>query len=223
MLITRRRTSAACLLAAAAFALTACGSGSGGSDDSGSDKISGAEVAGSKSPSVDPSASEAPEKGAPAFDLPQDVTVEIDKARTGDPKGDALLRDVGYSAKAQIEAFAKGDGYTANMQRYYTGSASPYLGKGVKKYWDGGRTVTGKYSYYGFQVIDLKENVATARYCEDQRNAFGKEIKTGKVDKGAASKNDFVETKIEAAKNSKGDWQVRQFELKKAAETCVRD
>ncbi|MEN8654020.1 hypothetical protein ABCR94_26300 [Streptomyces sp. 21So2-11] len=223
MLITRQRTNAACLAAAGLLAISACSSdGSGGSDASDSGKISGADVGESKSPSADPSTSDTPEKGAPAFDLPQDVTVAIEKAQTGDPKKDEVLRDVGYAAKAQIEAFAKGDGYTANMQRYYTGLASPYWGKQIKKYRDRDRTVTGQYEYYGLQVRDLNGKVATARYCEDQRKAFGKEIKSGKVIRTKSSKDAFVETKLEAQKNAKGDWQVRQFEWKKAAESCVR-
>ncbi|GGW33455.1 hypothetical protein ACIP4U_18605 [Streptomyces caelestis] len=219
MLTAHRRVAAACLLTAVTFSVAGCSSGS--DDGSISDKIAGADAG--ESGSSAPSASASADKDAPTFDFPTDVKVSVEREPTGDPAKDAILRDVAYSAEARLEGFVKGDGRAANLNRYFTGPALTYWNKRITAVKQQGLTSTGSYRYYDFEVTDIaNEKTAAVRYCEDQRKAYSKEIKTGKVRRTQPSNDDFVETTLQAAKNSRGDWQVQQTSWKKAAASCVQ-
>ncbi|MEU0966558.1 hypothetical protein ABZ357_14520 [Streptomyces sp. NPDC005917] len=218
----KRRTLpvAAALAATAALLLTACGSGD---DDGskGSDKITGAGAGESGSPA--PSASVPAEKNAPSFDFPSDIKVTVDGESTGDATKDAILRDVAYSAQANVEAFTKGDSQAANLDRYFAGSALTYWSQRVETLKKDGLTLTGDYRYYKFEVTDVTNGkTAAAHYCEDQSQAFGKEIKTNKVRRTEPSDKDFVLYTLQAARDSAGDWQVTQQNWKKGDATCVQ-
>ncbi|MFK0281753.1 hypothetical protein ACIQVL_14960 [Streptomyces sp. NPDC090499] len=218
----KRRTMpvAAALAATTALLLTACGSGDDSSKDN--DKIAGADKGAPGSPSPSASASAAAEKGAPSFDLPSDIKVTVEKQSTGDSTKDTVLRDLAYAAQARLEGLAKGDGQTANMSRYYAADALVYFAKQISETRKEGLTSTGSYRYYDFQVLDLKGQTATARYCEDQRQAFAKEIKTNKVHRTTPSNDDFIQISVQTAKDSRGDWQVRRVSWKKATAECVQ-
>ncbi|MGW3723745.1 hypothetical protein [Streptomyces sp. NPDC000851] len=218
MLTTRRRAAAACLFAAVTLSMAGCGGSEGGSDD---DKIAGAD-SGETSSSA-PSASASAEENAPSFDFASDLKVSVDRESTGDATKDEILRDVAYSAQANIEAFAKGEGHTTNMSRYFAGSALTYWTQQVPKFKKDGLTLTGEYRYYDFEVTDVANNkAAAARYCEDQSKAYSKEIKTDKVLRTEASDKSYVLYTLQAAKNSAGDWQVTQQSWKEADASCVQ-
>jgi len=221
---TRRRTVAAGLLVALALALalsaTGCGSDASNSAPGGAVLEDGKRGA-SGSPS--PSASGVAEGSTPTFDLPSDITVAVDRETTGDATKDAILRDVAYSAQANIEAFAKGVGQTANMNRYFAASALTYLVDRVATVKEDGLTLTGDYRLYGFEVTDVANGrAAAARYCEDQTKAYSKEIKTRKVLRTRPSDKDFILFAVQAQKDSAGDWQMTQVSWKKADGACVR-
>jgi hypothetical protein len=219
MLTTRRRTAAACLFAAVTLSVAGCSSDSG--NDSANDKIAGADSGEKSSTSPTPSASA--EKNAPTFDFPSDIKVTIDRKSTGDATKDAILRDAAYSAQANIEAFAKGEGQTANMNRYFAVNALTYWTKRVADLKKDGLTLTGDYRYFDFQVTDVANGkTAAARYCEDQSKAYGKEIKTNKVQRTQPSDKDFVLYTFQAARDSAGDWQVTQQSWKKGDASCVQ-
>jgi hypothetical protein len=209
MSTTRRRAVAACLSTAACLALGSC------SDTS----DSAAEGHRNKN-----------EKGAvtaefttPAFDLPADLKVRIEPPEpTGNARKDAVLRDIGYAAAAQIEAFAKGTGDTPNMRRYYSGEATPYLHATIAKYHDQGRTLTGTYVYYGFALDALGANTADGHYCEDQQIGYSKEFRTGRILVTKRSDDSYVETRIRAERNARGDWQVSTYVAERATSSCVR-
>jgi hypothetical protein len=220
MLTTRRRVAAACLLAAVTFSVAGCSSDA--DDESSSDKIAGAGSGESGSPT--PSASASVEKDAPTFDFPSDVEVAVERESTGDPTKDAVLRDVAYSAEARIEAFVKGDGNAANLNRYFAGPALTYWSKRIENVKEQGLTSTGSYRYYDFEVTDIANGkTAAVRYCEDQRKAYSKEIKTDKVRRTQPSEDDFILTTLQASKNSRGDWQVQTTSWKKADASCVQE
>jgi hypothetical protein len=207
------------LTASAALLLTACGSGGG--DSATSDKINGADTGKSSSPSPTDAASS--EKNAPDFALPSDIKVTVERQSTGDATKDAILRDVAYSTQANIEAFALGKGQSANMNRYFAGSALTYWAQQVADFKKDGLTVTGAYRYYNFEVTDVADGkTAAARYCEDQSKAFNKEIKTQKVERTKATEKSFVLYTLQAQKDSAGDWQVTQQSWKKGDASCVR-
>jgi hypothetical protein len=217
----KRRTlpAATALAATAALLLTACGGG--GDSSKGNDKIAGADADASSSPS--PSVSPSAEKDAPVFAFPPDITVSVKRDSTGDATKDAILRDVAYSAQAQLEAFAKGDGQTANVSRYFAASALTYWTQRVATVRKAGLTVSGKYRYFNFEVTDVADaKTAAARYCEDQSKGYGKEIKTEKVLRTKPSNKDFILYTLQAAKDSRGDWQVTQQSWKKADASCLQ-
>ncbi|MFJ3796501.1 hypothetical protein ACIPSJ_09440 [Streptomyces sp. NPDC090088] len=219
MLTTRRRTAVAGLLAALAVSVTGCSSDSGNS--SANDKIKGADS--SESASVSPSASASADKNAPGFDFPSDITVTVDRKATGDGVKDAVLRDLAYSAQARLEAFAKGNGQTANLNRYFAGYARTYWINRVAELKKEGLTVTGHYRYFDFEVTDIANGkTAAARYCEDQSKAYGKVIKTQKVQVTKPSDKDFILNTFQVAKDSAGDWQVTQESWKKGDASCVQ-
>ncbi|MFG2788724.1 hypothetical protein [Streptomyces sp. NPDC048419] len=213
------RLATAVLTASAALLLTACGSGGG--DGSSSDKIKGADTGRSSSPS--PSVSASAGKNAPNFALPSDIKVTVERQPTGDATKDAILRDLAYSAQSNLEAFAKGNGRTVNMNRYFAVPALTYWGNRVAKVKKDGLTITGDYRFYDFEVTDVANNKSAAgRYCEDQRKAYGKEIKTGKELRTKPSDKDFILNTFQVAKDTRGDWQVVQQSWKKADPSCVQ-
>ncbi|MFJ1972979.1 hypothetical protein ACIO93_30415 [Streptomyces sp. NPDC087903] len=219
MLTTRQRTAAAGLLAAVAFSVTGCSSDSG--DGSGSDKIAGAEAG--ETGSSSPSASASAEKDAPVFALPSDIKATVEKQPTGDATKDAVLRDVAYSARARLEAFAKGDGQTANLNRYFASSALTYWSDRVATLKKQGLTLTGDYRFYDFEVTDVAGGkTAAVRYCEDQSKAYGKDVRTNKVQRTQPSDKDFILYTLQAVKDSRGDWQVGVQSWKKGDASCVQ-
>ncbi|MER7178297.1 hypothetical protein ABT404_02175 [Streptomyces hyaluromycini] len=216
----KRRTLpvAAALAATAALLLTACGGGDDSSKDN--DKIAGAGTGGSASPS--PSASATADKNAPSFAFPSDIKVTVERESTGDGTKDAVLRDVAYAAQARVEAFGKGDGQTANVNRYFAANARIYWVNRVTEFKKEGLTLTGRYRYYGFKVTDASNGKAAARYCEDQSKAYNKVIKTGKAQLTQPSDKDFVLYTVQAQRDSAGDWQVTQQNWKKGDAECVQ-
>ncbi|MFJ2608856.1 hypothetical protein ACIO13_28335 [Streptomyces sp. NPDC087425] len=219
MSITRRRVASACLLGSLVLTATGCSSDSGNGSDR--DEIQGA--GGEASASVSPSAAASAEKNAPSFDLPKDITVTVDRKATGDATKDAVLRDVAYAARARVEAFGKGTGQTANLNRYLAGNARVYWVNRVSEFTKDGLTVSGHYRYYGFEVTDTSSGGVAAHYCEDQSKAYNKVVKTDKVQRTQPSDKDFVLYKVLAAKDSAGDWQVTQQSWEKGDATCVQE
>ncbi|MFJ6296773.1 hypothetical protein ACIQJX_25845 [Streptomyces griseoviridis] len=220
MATTRRRAAAAGLLASLVLSVTGCSSDSGNGGDN--DKIEGAGGGGT-SASASPSASASGGKGAPVFDLPSDITVTSDLKPTGDAVKDAVLRDVAYSAQANIEAFGEGKGQTVNMARYFAGEALTYWVGRVAELKKDGLTVSGRYRYYGFEVTDIANGrTAAVRYCEDQSKAFSKEIKSQKVLRTKASDKSYLLYTLQAQKDAAGDWQVTRQNWKRGDASCVQ-
>ncbi|MFJ9427153.1 hypothetical protein [Streptomyces sp. NPDC101249] len=218
---TIRRGAAAAGLLASLVLVTGCSSDAGNGGDG--DRIEGAGGAATSAP-ASPSASASRDKDAPAFDLPSDITVTADREATGDATKDAVLRDVAYSAHANIEAFGAGKGQTVNMGRYFAGEALTYWVGRVAELKKDGLTVTGHYRYYGFQVTDMvNDTTAAVRYCEDQSKAFSKEIKSQKVLRTEASDKSYLLYTLQAQKDAAGDWQVTRQNWKRGDASCVQE
>jgi hypothetical protein len=221
----RRRTVVACLataacLTAACLALGGCS----GTSDPAADGRRNKNAKGAVAEDVNAAPpSRTGSRTAPAFDLPADLKVRIEPPEpTGDARKDAVLRDIGYAAAAQIEAFARGTGDTPNMRRYYAGEATPYLNDTIAGYHGKGRTLTGTYVYYGFTLDALGAHTADGHYCEDQQLAYSKEIRTGRILTTRRSDDSYVGTRFRAEKSARGDWQVRTYVAERATSSCVR-
>ena len=218
MLTTHRRMAAAFLLAAVTFSASGCSSDSDGG--SSSDKIAGAGERESGAPT--PSASLSAEQNAPSFDFPSGIKVSVENRPTGDATKDTILRDTAYAAQARVEAFAKSESRTANMNRYFAANALSFWGGRVEAFKKDGLTVTGDYRYYDFEVTDVADGQAAVRYCEDQSKAYNKEIKTNKVQRTQPSDKSFLLYTAQVARGSAGDWQVTQQGWEKGDPACVQ-
>jgi hypothetical protein len=217
-----KRTAAGTASAALAttLLLSACGGSGGTSHD-----IKGAQSSKSgkaSAPSSTPSAS--PASGAPTFDFPHGLTVKIDADATGDKTKDAVLRDHGYALRAILLAYVKQDPGLPLLGEYLAGKALQEYGDDVNAAKKDGKTVTGREFYYDRSVTveEIKGTpTATVKYCEDQRYAYDKDVKTGKVYKTAPSANSFLAHTDFMEKDS-ATWKITAVSMDRGAARCQR-
>ncbi|AKH84072.1 hypothetical protein AA958_19910 [Streptomyces sp. CNQ-509] len=211
----KARSAGASAVAAALGAvllLAGCGGDDGG--PSSGDRIEGAKT-GNKEPSGDPSEKE---PGAPEFDLPDDVKVEIAEDATGDEEKDAILRDHGYALMAQQEAYAATEA-TPNFEQYWDGEAAATFEADFAAYRKDGITITGLDTFYFREVTSLKGDRAVVAYCEDQSEAYVKDAETGKVDKTPADLDSYIDARATMEKS--GDiWKVVDYQATRGSKEC---
>ncbi|MEU1627015.1 hypothetical protein ABZ746_17180 [Streptomyces sp. NPDC020096] len=198
---------------AAVVVLTACGSGSSPKP---SDKIAGAD---SGSPSA---SSPTALKGAPEIKLPSDVKVEIEDPTSKDATTSTAIADLKYAILALRDGFAQGNGQADSMVHAYAMDAGIYWAKRIQKIKAEDKTITGTYRYYDLDVSLNGKDTAAAHYCEDQRQAFSKDIKTGKVFRTTPSNNDFYRFTVFLTKNASGTWQVARESWTQGDKSCIR-
>ncbi|MGR4853227.1 hypothetical protein [Streptomyces sp. LARHCF252] len=105
--------------------------------------------------------------------------VGVERELAGDPTKGAMLRDVAYSAQARLEGFVKGDDHATNLDLCLAGLTLAYWSEQIAAAKQQGLTSTGAYRYYDFEVTDIvNDKTAAVSYCENQRKAYSKEIKT---------------------------------------------
>ncbi|MFG3260307.1 hypothetical protein [Streptomyces sp. NPDC048172] len=214
--------TAAVTAASGLLLLSACGGSDGGSEKS--DDIQGAKKAGrSGSPSAGAEASPGATKDpdAPDFDFPKGTRAVIADEATGDEKKDEVLRDHGYSLKAGILAAAEGDPDHALAYTYVQDSAGEMLRANLRQTKKKGQVSTGTYAYYDRKVELKGSQGAVIRFCESQRKAFGKVIKTGKVLRTKPSMRDFTSVRDILQKRGDG-WRVVSTAVKGSDPKCAR-
>ncbi len=207
----RAGTAAGAAAAAAALLLTGCGDDG---DPSSGGRIEGAKTDGPER-SAEPSASG---PGAPEFDLPQDVEVEIAEDTTGDAKKDEILRDHGYALMAQQEAYAATEA-TPNFAAYWDGEAAATFEADFAVYRKDGVTITGLDVFYFREVTSLKDGRAVVAYCEDQSKAYLKDAETGKVDRTPATLDSFIDARATMEKGADG-WKVVDYQATRGSKEC---
>jgi hypothetical protein len=201
----------------AALLLTACS----GNSSTSSGKISTA-------PPVAPTTTSAPSTqptapGAPHFDIPSDITVRFEGFDSSDPTKKAALTDATYAAEAVLEFEATTHtNESANFKRFWTGAKGAEYADSLISQGRGGLVITGIYRYYDPVVKTLANGGGnlSVTYCEDQRKAYSKDSKTGKVLTTSPSPSDFREWTLLMAKNSSGEWQVFDHQWVKGAKQC---
>ncbi|POX57083.1 hypothetical protein C3489_02200 [Streptomyces sp. Ru71] len=208
--------AAVALSAAAAFTLTACGSG----DDStkGNDKIAGADTGSSPVPSPSPSAAEAADR--PAIELPADLTYTFDWPKTGDKDKDAVLADGEQSIKAVDMAIVRQNALDEGYRYYYEGEAAAETERFIKAYVKAKARVTGAYRYYGAVVSLRGPESASLVYCEDQGKAYDMYLATKKVDKTPVTKNSYVLYNTQLHRNTKGVWVIEKMLSQRGSDRC---
>ncbi|WNI16985.1 hypothetical protein [Actinacidiphila sp. ITFR-21] len=206
------------LAAVAALLLTACGAGA--SDTS--DKIQPPPPPRTTTPPppAAPTTAGAAVPDAPTFALPPDITVEF-KGFDGTAENKAVLQDAVYAAKSVLELEARTRSKaTSNFARFFTGErgaayADALIGQGK----DGG-VITGTYRYYSSAVKPLQGGNLQVQYCEDQRKAYAKDSKTGKVGVTTPSASDFRLWTLLMSKSPSGEWHVYDHTWIKGAKQC---
>ncbi|MGP3976644.1 hypothetical protein ACTWQF_22070 [Streptomyces sp. 8N114] len=197
--------------------LSACGGGDGSGKG---DDIEGAKD-GKKSASASPSSSASEDSDAPKFDLPNGVhTVFDDDDMTGDPKKDEVLRAHENAVKAMGSAYSADKPDWSVIGRYYQDSAGARLRANVKSYRAEGKVGTGTYRYYDRKVT-VGKSAAAVTFCESQRDAFAKMVKTGKVVRTKPSLSDFTSAKDILEKRG-NTWVVIHMTSKGSDEKCAR-
>lgn len=188
------------------------GCGDGGNKDGSSDKIEGA--GGGKKDSSSPSASAKKDKDAaendleaPEFDFPKGVRADIAGDSTGDKDKDAVLRDHGYALRAIVVSLAKADTKSPLAKRYLWDQANEGLQSLVSKFKKDGKVGTGVYRYYDRKAVVQDDDSATVTYCESERDAFAKVVKTGKVLRTKPSVDDFSRYQARMEKKD-GEWKM---------------
>ncbi len=214
--MARRTPSALALVPAAVLLLTGCGSSASPHHGHG---IAGAASGSGSSGAPSAPASDPP--GAPSFRLPSDVRVDIAAPAPGGAEANAAASGLEYAIRALRDGFSKDDGQVAPMVHAYASDAGLFWSARIARDKARGRTITGTYRYYDIAVRTRGGSAATATFCEDQREAFAKDVTTGKVYRTAPSDKDFYAFTALMRKDAAGTWQIYQESWKQGDSTCV--
>lgn len=204
--------------ASTALLLTACGGGG-----SGDGKVA---ASGSPTPRVTaPAATAVPSKaagaGGPVFDLPSGISTDFRGFGSGDATKRAILADARYAALAVLEFEAKVyREETPNFKRFWTGAHGAEFADSIIAQGRDGSVITGAYPYYGPVVKTLEGGNVSVRYCEDQRKAYAKDSKTGKVTVTKPSLSDFRSWTLLMTKGPSGEWTVFDHGWVQGAKEC---
>ncbi|MEU4795812.1 hypothetical protein [Streptomyces sp. NPDC023327] len=212
------RLATAALTATAALLLTSCGGDEKPSGDD--DRIAGAEQGGEKKSAPPSEPADAAAK-RPEIELPADLTYEFEWARTGDKNKDAVLADTEQYVKAVDMAIAEQDPLHRAYRFYSEGDAAAGSQKFVEEYVEYKDRITGVKRFYNARVDVTGSRTAGLVYCEDQRKAHNKSLKTGKTAEAAApSRDDFVLYSSRLHRNDQGVWITETTTSDRGNATC---
>ncbi|MEU4487741.1 hypothetical protein AB0H94_23120 [Streptomyces purpurascens] len=207
----------AALTASAALLLTACGSGGG--DESSSDKIAGADSA--EKPSASPSVSASADGiDRPAIKLPSDMKNVFEDRQTGDPQKDAILADNERAVSTVDQAMAYGNLKKSGIAFYYTDSAMVGVYNYAKDNIARKSSWAGTLRYFDRQVTVFDKTSAAVTYCTDESKANVKDLKTDKVNVVETSPESYVYYNTGVKKNKDGVWQIWSLHEDRGAKRC---
>jgi hypothetical protein len=210
---------AVALAASAGLLLTACGGGGSDSSDKISTSAPPATTTTAAPTTAPPTQAEGP--NAPKFNLPSDITTDFRGFTSSDPKKQAILTDAQYAATAVLEFEAKiYTKETPNFKRFWTGEHGAEFADSIISQGKDGSVITGSYPYYSPVVKTFSTGNVSVQYCEDQRKAYAKDSKTGKVTVTQPSLSDFRSWTLLMTKSSSGDWTVYNHSWIQGAKQC---
>lgn len=213
----------AALAATAALLLTACGSGDDGKSKD--DKIAGADQ-GSGKPKKSPEPSPAPAEDKPDgvdVSLPKDMDLVFDWDKPKDKNEAAAMDDAANFFRAIYRGIDKRTTRDAAVITYATGEGLHYAKTQIDSRVDGGWTATGTRRHYQATTRSTANgNSAEVTSCVDSSKFYGKEVKTGKVQKTKPSIEDFDYFRIIMVKppSGEGAWQASKVFVETKAEKC---
>lgn len=213
----------AALAATAALLLTACGSGDDGAKDN--DKIAGADQGAEK-----PKKSAKP-SGAPAEDkpdgvdltLPKDMDLVFDWDKPSNKNEAAAMDDAANFFRAIYRGVDKRTAKDPAVTTYATGEGLHYAKTQIKSRVDDGWSASGIRRHYQASTRSTANgNSAEVTSCVDSSKFYGKDVKTGKVQKTKPSIEDFDYFRIIMVKplTGKGPWQASKVFVETKAEKC---
>ncbi|MFF8094516.1 hypothetical protein [Streptomyces sp. NPDC016675] len=210
-------TAAAALTAAVALMLSGCG----GSDteESGKDKITGADTGATTSATPSASAS-ADGIERPEIKLPSDVRNVFEGAATGDPAKDAVLADNERMINSIDEAITVDAKDHPALKFYSSDNALIAAASYVQSFYESGTSWSGVTRYYDREVTLNGEKAATVTYCGDETKSYSKDRKTEKVKKTPGDADDYVSYSARVKKNAEGVWQTTNVVSERGAEKC---
>ncbi|MEU6222627.1 hypothetical protein [Streptomyces sp. NPDC047042] len=216
---------AAALTATAALLLTACGSGDDKSTDN--DKIAGAEQSTpTPTKSAEPSATAAAAEDKPDgvdVSLPKDMNLVFDWTKPTNKNEAAAMDDAANFMRAIYHGVDKRTTKDAALAAYSTGDGLKYGKTQIDVRLKGGWTATGTRRHYQATTRSASNgNSVEVAFCVDSSKFYSKEVKTGKVLKGAPSITDFDYFKIIMVKLPTGDslWQASKVYVEAKAAKC---
>ncbi|MCL2734259.1 MAG: hypothetical protein FWE15_30120 [Actinomycetia bacterium] len=212
---------ATALAAVAALVLSACGSGSGGSDtiDKGSPETTATTA--SASPSAAPTGP--PPKVDALLALPADLKVVFDFGTPADHTQAAALTGAADFIQAISHAVVKQNAHDPLLSAYGAGDALAYARNYVQQNVQRKLTLTGTDRYYRPKVTASKGGGAVeVTLCNNQAKLYSKETATGKVhitpaDDASYSLFDIVMVKLPSGKEL---WQAHSITVKGKALEC---
>jgi hypothetical protein len=214
---TRPTIAAAALTAAVTLLLSGCGGSD--SEDSGKDKIAGADTGASASASPSPSASE-DGVDRPEIKLPSDVKNVFEGGATGDPVKDAVLADNERMINSIDEAITVDAEEHPALKFYSKDNALIAAASYVQSFYEAGTTWTGSTRYYDREVTLSGENAATVTYCGDETKSYSKDRETKEVKKTPGDADDYVSYSARVQKNADGVWQTTNVVSERGSEKC---
>jgi hypothetical protein len=226
---TRSRLRALACSAALATALTGALAGCGGSGQKPAVLGSTAPAATVDTPSDSPTSS-APSTPAsasggdwaafPGFAAPADLKVVIDPtASTGNAAKDKVIADYAQVLRAMQVWSVTGDFNTPGVPTYLTAALKAEYQTQAAQYHASGKVPTGTLRYYDFKVPAIDARSARVIVCEDGRQGFDKDAKTGKVD--PASADGIVAIVTTVVKDANGVWQAALMSKEKNSALCT--
>ncbi|MFC9848344.1 hypothetical protein ACFWFF_00630 [Streptomyces sp. NPDC060223] len=206
--MARRTMTTAAIAFTASTALSLLLTACGGSDDSPSDDIKGADT-GTNSPSASASASAASAVKRPDITLPSDFKLTFEDWSSSHAVEQAVLDD----AKEQLRA-----GYAAIIAKqpdggpalafYDTESSLAQDRQWIKTYSDKDLTVFGDLPAFDPEVtLGSNKTSASLNYCTDESKAYSRDRGTGKVEGNPAGTDPEIFYVVSLAKNAQGIWQ----------------
>ncbi|MFG2160918.1 hypothetical protein [Streptomyces olivaceus] len=210
--------TAATLTATAALLLTACG---GGGDDSSQDDIKGAETS-TSSATASPSASDSSDVDRPDVSLPEDLKLVFDFEKPSDVDAAAALDDAANYIRALNHGITEQNAKDPAYGFYSAAGAARYAESQIQEYVDGGWTLTGEDRYYQAEADPAGEGDSiVVTFCEDQSKAYGKEVKTGKVQRTEESLASYQKfSLLMAPQQDSPVWRAQQITVEGKAAAC---
>ncbi|WP_053664950.1 hypothetical protein [Streptomyces sp. NRRL F-7442] len=214
---------AAALVASAALLLTACGGGDDKSSDN--DKIAGADQS-TETPKESATPSSAPAEDKPDgvdLSLPKDMNLVFDWKTPKDKNEAAAMADAANFIRAIYRGVDKRTAKDASLAAYAADDGLKYARTQINARLEGDWTSTGTRRHYEATTRSAPNgNSVEVAFCVDSSKFYSKEIKTGKILKGAPSITDYDYFKIIMVKVPTGDelWQASKVFVEGKAAKC---